>query len=91
MVQIQKQEDKGKQITSIHKLIEHFQNYTHLKVADKTPASHGAFAMPTFRNQKLDEDGKEVKKEDTHKPYLCGKIHRFKTCWYLVEETRPSG
>ena len=48
-----------------------------------------AFATLTFRNQKPDKDGKQ--KEDTHKPYLCEKMHRFKVCWYLVEKLRPSG
>src|SRR5437667_3485941 len=91
MVQIQKKKDKGKDVTSIYKLIEHFWNCIRLKTADKTPAIHGAFAMPTFRNQKPDEDGKQDKKEDMHKPCLCGKMHRFKACWYLVEELRPSG
>ena len=93
MVQIQKKEDKGKEITSMYKLIEHFRNYIHLKAANKAPASYGAFPAATFRNQKLDEDGngKEGKKEDTHKLCLCGKMHRFKTCWYLMEDLRPNG
>ena len=50
MVQIQKKEDKGKDITSIYKLIEHFQNYVRLKAADKPLATHGAFATPTFHS-----------------------------------------
>jgi pentatricopeptide repeat protein len=25
------------------------------------------------------------------KTYLCGKLHRFKKCWYLVEKLRLSG
>ena len=90
MVQIQKKEDKGKDITSIYKLIEHFWNYVCLKAIDKPLAMHGAFAMLTFWNQKLDDDRKQDKKEDTYKPCLCRKMHRFKACWYLVKELRPS-
>jgi pentatricopeptide repeat protein len=91
MVQIQKKEDKEKDITSIYKLIEHFRNYVRLKAMDKPLAIHGVFMTPTFQNQKLDDDGNQDKKEDTKKTCLCGKLHRFKKCWYLIKEFRSSG
>ena len=44
----------------------------------------------SFRGQELDgkEEKDKKKQEKEFKLYLYGKIHRFKTCWYLIEMLR---
>ena len=48
--------------------------------------------MSSFQGQKLgkkeDEDSKKQEKEP--KPCLCGKLHRFRNCYYIVPTLKPA-
>ena len=83
IVRIQEREHNGDDVPDIYTILQHFRNYIRVQNAQKAQASHGAFASPSFQNQKL--DGKEKEDKD-NRPCLCGKLHRFKACWYLMKE-----
>ena len=63
-----------------------FCNHHHLVSAQKKSASHSAFTA-TLQGQPAEEE--KEKEKGKKSPYLCGEIHRFKDCPYLIESNRP--
>src|SRR5579862_4653577 len=87
-VRIQSSEQLGERIPDVYQLLEHFRNHIRIENAENAQMTHGAFGA-SFQGQQLDKKEDE-KKEKEYKPCLCGKKHRFKTCWYLIEILRPA-
>ena len=87
-VRIQSSEQLGEKIPDVYQLLEHFRNHIRIENAENAQMTHGAFGA-SFQGQQLDKKEDE-KKEKEYKPCLCGKKHRFKTCWYLIEILRPA-
>ena len=93
IVRIQEREQTGEEIPDLYKILKYFQNYMHVQIAQKAQISHSAF-VSSFQGQKL--DSKDLKKEEEdskdkkERLCLCGKLHKFKTCWYLMETLRPA-
>jgi hypothetical protein len=96
IVRIQEREQTGEEIPDLYKILEYFQNHMRVRIAHKAQISHSAFPS-SFQGQKLDlnkeenqknKEKKEENKED--KPCLCGEVHRFRACRYLIESLRPT-
>jgi hypothetical protein len=68
--------------------LEHFRNHIRIENAKKGQTTYRAFTS-SFQSQKLGEREDEGSKKEI-KPCLCGKMHRFRKCWYLVLMLKPA-
>src|SRR5881396_616156 len=88
---IQSLEQLVEDVPDIYQILEHFRNYIWIENAEKGQTAYGAF-VSSFQGQKLgkkeDEDSKKQEKEP--KPCLCGKLHRFRNCYYIVSILKPA-
>ena len=80
----QEKEQNKEDISNIYKVFEQFRSQIQADNAQspqKAVVSHGAFAIPTFRDQKLDEkESKNGKDKRPDKKCLCEKIHWLRVC-----------
>ena len=88
---IQSLEQLGEDVPDIYRILEHFRNHIRIENAEKGQTAHGAF-VSSLQGQKLgqkeDEDSKKQEKEP--KPCLCGKLHKFRNCYYIVPMLKPA-
>jgi len=71
---------ESKEVLDFHEIVQKFREYR-TESPERRSLSHGAF--PTFQ-------GKGINSID-YKECLCGEIHHFKSCPYLIEEKRTPG
>jgi hypothetical protein len=74
--------DSDDTLSDLYKIVEFFRNNRRLSNAQKGLAIYGAFPT-SFKGQSIDKN--ESKKKN---PCLCGEIHRYKDCPYLMESAR---
>ena len=81
-------------------LLEQFRRFWRSRsTLPKARGRHGAFVTSfdepaSAANPQLNKNGKRSEREESRhkdKPCLCGEIHLFKECPYLIESKRPKG
>jgi len=81
MIQIERKAFKNKPLPTIHDLIEQFRN--HRRLTDASSKADPA-AFPATLHGKPEPTS-------TPNPCLCGAIHWYKECLYLIDFLRPEG
>ena len=69
---------------TIHTMIEEFRHHRRYNYTDDKATTQAAFS--TFKGQPQEKDQK-----NTYSPCLCGELHRYAKCPYLVRQNRPQG
>jgi hypothetical protein len=70
---------QGQNVPDLYRIVELFRDHRRHLATQKGQISQSAFST-TFQGQTQNK-----------KECLCGKLHRFRDCFYLVEEKRPKG
>src|SRR5271156_4223279 len=85
MIKIETKTQKGKELPDLHDLIEYFRNNRRLSTAQRRRGMHGAFNA-SFQGEPLEnEEKKDFKKRNN---CVCGAVHLFRDCQYLIESLR---
>ena len=96
--EIQNLERKKEKLPTLREIIEVYRNHRRLDSAQKARSQHGSYAA-SFKGEPIDKPKSEDKpKSDTRsdkkewtKPCICGLLHPWRKCFYLIESIRPSG
>jgi hypothetical protein len=87
---------KNEALPSVHEAVADFRNYLCLNRASSKTSSRSTFATwngePQSKPGEAQNTRKSAKKDGPWtKPCLCGEIHRWSSCSYIVEQLRKPG
>lgn len=81
------------QYPTLYEMVQKFRTYIRQN-PEQRGASHGAFTA-TFQGQGQNTSNSQTETENQRatfsKKCVCGEIHRFRDCPYLIESKRPTG
>ena len=70
-------------------MVNTFRNYYRENATTKAIATHGAFSA-SFQGKKMDgtKEEEDARKKSKKKDCLCGDMHRFKECLYIMKSAQ---